>query len=243
MMVTAVREITKAMFPVFRFMSDGRQMQLGVAGTGYFINDNGMFVTAAHIFDETTPQTQFVYLGLLPEHLHNPMMGVREIARDNKHDIYVGSLDLKNTGFLKFASTSGEIGQTVCIAGYPLPIITINKQGGFEVAGVRRYFQPSFILDNTTAQADNGKGVIRTHEGFLIRDFGLYGMSGGPVTDVRGNVVGMQASVTDPRESTNGTRTITVQNALAISGNKIREFLSANRIHFTVAASEESINT
>ena len=68
-------------------------------------------------------------------------------------------------------------------------------------------------------------------------------MSGGPVTDVRGNVVGMQASVTDPRESTNGTRTITVQNALAISGNKIREFLSANKIHFTIAATQKSLNT
>lgn len=225
MMVKAVKKITKAMFPIFRQVRNGQQITLGVAGTGYFINDQGVFVTTAHIFDDTTPQTQFVYFGLLPENLHNPFLVIEEMARDDQHDIYIGKIELKNTEFLRFSNKPPEIGRTVCIAGYPLAQITLNAQGGFELGGVRRYFQPSFILDFTSATVANPKGVQRIHEGFLIRDFGLYGMSGGPVVDVDGLIVGMQGSVSDPRESSNGVRTITVQNALAIRGQRIKELL------------------
>ena len=234
MMVKAVQRIRSAMFPIFRHITNGQQVGLGVAGTGYFINEHGVFVTAAHVFDDSTPQIQFVYFGLLPESLQNPFLVIQEIARDDQNDIFIGKVDLENIDFLRFSNQPTEIGRTVCIAGYPLAQITINAQGGFELGGVRRYFQPSFILDFASASVANAQGVIRTHAGFLIRDFGLYGMSGGPVVDINGLVVGMQASVSDPRESTNGVRTITVQNALAISGDRIRELLTNSGIAFTV---------
>jgi S1-C subfamily serine protease len=232
MMVTAVKKITSAMFPIFSQVMNGQQMTIGVVGTGFFINHEGVFVTTAHIFDEKTPQTQFVYFGLLPDNLQNPFLVIREIARDDQHDIFIGKIDLKTPGFLRFSTKAPEIGRTVCIAGYPLAQITLNAQGGFELGGVRRYFQPSFILDYTSAAVTNLKGVQRIHEGFLIRDFGLYGMSGGPVVEINGLIVGMQGSVSDPRESTNGVRSITVQNALAIRGQRIQEVLKKAKISF-----------
>jgi S1-C subfamily serine protease len=61
-------------------------------------------------------------------------------------------------------------------------------------------------------------------------------MSGGPVVDVNGRVLGMQAAVTKPRESTNGTRTITVENAVAISNDRIIQLLEDNEIDYTVEA-------
>jgi hypothetical protein len=148
---------------------------------------------------------------------------------------------LSETGFLQFASDPVEVGKTVCIAGYPLAQIAINAGGGFELGGVRRYFQPSFILDFGGGPADNGAGLIRNHQGFLIRDFGLFGMSGGPVVDVNGRVLGMQAAITNPRESTNGTRTITVENAVAISNDRIIQLLEDNEIDYTVEAQADAL--
>ena len=172
MMVKAVKEIKEAMFPVFRRITNGQNLGIGVAGTAFFISSNGVFVTTAHIFDETNPQTQFVYHGRLPDNLQNPFLPIEELTRDDERDIFIGRVNLSETGFLQFASNPFEVGKTVCIAGYPLAQITINAGGGFELGGVRRYFQPSFILDFGGGPADNGTGLIRNHQGFLIRDFG-----------------------------------------------------------------------
>jgi hypothetical protein len=67
-----------------------------------------------------------------------------------------------------------------------LATIATNSEGQLELGGVRRYFQPSFVLDSITADMDNGAGLIRKHDEFLVRDFGLFGMSGGPAFDAGG---------------------------------------------------------
>jgi S1-C subfamily serine protease len=61
-------------------------------------------------------------------------------------------------------------------------------------------------------------------------------MSGGPVVDVNGRVLGMQAAITPPRESTNGTRIISVENAVAISNDRIIQLLEDNEMDYTVEA-------
>ncbi len=234
MMTKAVREIKKGMFPIFSRIINGSQVTMASLGSGFFVNRNGIFVTTAHLFDNASRQTEYLYCGLLPDNLQNPPLQIQEIARDNTADIYIGKVALQNINFLKFIDSTPEVGKTVCIVGYPLPNITINSQGGFDLGGVRRYFQPSFILDDASGNVRNAQGVIRTHKGFAIRDFGLFGMSGGPVVDINGHVLGMQASVTDPRESSNGTRTIIVQNAIAIANNRIIQLLQDNNIEVAI---------
>ena len=235
MMVEAVKAAKRAMFPIFRRVTSGQQIGLGVSGTGFFINDNGYFVTAAHCFDDASQQTDFIFYGLLPENLVDPPVVITEVARDEQHDIFLGQVHLAGTDFLKFSDLKPEVGRTVCISGYPFSNITINQQGGFELGGVRPYYQPSFILDAFLAPIPNNQGFVRTHDGYLIRDFGLYGMSGGPVVDVHGSILGMQASVTDPRDSTNGTRTISVQNAVAIRKERIIALLSTSGVEYSNA--------
>jgi len=139
-------------------------------------------------------------------------------------------VDFKNSDFVHLLKQIPDIGLSVCVSGYPLAVITANSQGGLELGGVRRYFQPSFVLDKCKVNCDNGAGKKRTHDGFLVRDFGLFGMSGGPIVDKKGVVVGMQGSVTQPRVSSNGQRAITVENAIAIRSNLIIDFLAKNKI-------------
>lgn len=238
MLVNAIKKIETAMFPIFRMEQlTNQQINVRVAGTGFFINSSGVFISVAHIFDDATPQTTYAYLGRLPNDLVTSPLNIVEVARNDQSDIYIGRVQLSNTGFLNFSSLSTDPGRTACVAGYPLAALVNNSQGGIELSGVRRYFQPSFILDNANANVE-GPGIIRHHDGFLVRDVGLFGMSGGPVFDINGDVLGVQGSVTNPRESRNGDRVIIVENALVIKNSHFTDLLTANKIPFIVGVSK-----
>lgn len=231
MFVKAIKKVEKAMFPIMRTIQTAPgQMEVGVSGTGFFINPNGLFVTVAHAFDFSPPNTSFQFAGHLPTFVQNPSLPIHEIARDNMNDIFVGKVDIDTPDYLSLSPDVADVGKTICIAGYPMPVIGTNNMGGIELSGVRRYYQPSFVLDHQRAVLNNN-GMERVHEGILIRDFGLYGMSGGPVFDLDGTVVGMQGSVTNPRESTNGIQKIYVQNALAVNSSLIIQTLRAAGLH------------
>lgn len=231
MFASAIKKTEKAMFPIFRIDQISLdKSRVNVAGTGFFINSNGVFISVSHVFENITPQTKFLFLGFLPNNLSNPPLEIEEVARDNQNDIFVGKIKTKTPNFLKLLNKIPPIGRSACIGGYPLAVITNNENGGLELGGVRRYFQPSFVLDHLKMNVDDGKGTMKTHDGFSVRDFGLFGMSGGPVFDKNATILGMQASVTNPRVSSNGSRSITVENAVAIRSNLIFDLLRDNGV-------------
>lgn len=232
MFVSSIKKAQKAMFPIFRTdQIDATHMRVNVVGTGFFIGADGLFVSVAHVFDGATDTTKFLYPGKLPEEVSNPFIQIEEIARDDSNDIFIGRVSLSTPNFLKLAKGMPDVGRTVCIAGYPLAVIAFNAQGVLEVGGVRRYFQPTYVLDQAICKVDNGQGVLRSHNGFSVRDVGLFGMSGGPVFDIEGSVLGIQGSVTDPRVSTAGNgRTIVVENAVAIKTDLVLDLVQREAI-------------
>lgn len=229
MFVTAVAALQRSMFPVFAIKQlPGNQQTVTVIGSAFFVNADGNFVTAAHVMAD--PAATYFYFGRLPDDLVQPAKPLVEVARDNQADLVVGRVHVAHHDFAPLLKSQVPIGRSVMIAGYPLPTITVNPAGGMELGGVRRYFQPTFILDRATATAPSPAGPL-THVGFLARDVGLFGMSGGPVVDPDGRVVGVQAGVTDRRVSTNADgRQIAVENAMAIGSDVVATFLKANRI-------------
>jgi serine protease Do len=229
MFVASVEALQRSMFPVFTFKAAANnQTNVGVAGTAFFVNADGYFVTAAHVMAD--PAATYQYLGRLPEDLASPSRVLVEVARDAGADLLVGRVDVDHHEFAHILKAQVPLGRSVMIAGYPLPTITTNAAGGLEVGGVRRYFQPTFVLDRATATTNTPAGVV-THVGFLARDVGLFGMSGGPVVDPDGYVVGVQAAVTDRRVSTNPDgREISVENALAIGSDVLADFLNAHGV-------------
>jgi hypothetical protein len=238
MFVRAIRTAKASMFPIFRFEQiNALQSKVFVVGSGFFINKIGHFVSVAHVFDNPNAQTSFCYWGQIPDKVHNPPIKIVEISRDDDNDIFIGKVEIKSPYYFHIAKQLPDVGRSVCVAGYPLATIQNNAQGGLDLSGVRRYFQPSFVLDHIICNSSNPHGKIRKHNGFLVRDLGLYGMSGGPVFDISGMVFGIQGSVTQPRTSSGGAASsITVQNAVAVRSSLMLNLLKKDRIKHNILA-------
>ena len=217
MFVRANRKVKPAIFPLLRLLEEPGQAQLAVAGAAFFIDAQGTFATCAHLFDNAAPGMRFIYWGHLPENVQNPPIDIVELGRNNVADIVIGRLNMPNpTSFLELGQGTPDPGKHVCIVGYPLARITLNAHGGPDFGQVRRYPQPSFVLDGMESEL-NG----RHHRGFCVRDAGHSGMSGGPVVDENGVVLGMQAAV-GHREDRLGPHRLVVHNALVIGVDHIR---------------------
>jgi hypothetical protein len=61
MYADAVAKMTESIFPIFFVRQDGECPVMGVSGTGFFVDDGGLFVTAEHFMspppDGTTSYT------------------------------------------------------------------------------------------------------------------------------------------------------------------------------------------
>jgi S1-C subfamily serine protease len=228
MFEVAVALAAGAVFPIFRITPlSAAQIQVGVAGTGFFIDSRGTFITVAHALDVAQPGSRFVYAGCVPDQIHPHPVDIVELVRDDLRDICIGRVDVPITGHLELSEKLVPKGRSVCVAGYPFPEIVANAEGELSLENVRRYLQPAMVLDYTKAGVG---GSHRVHEGFIMTEFSLFGMSGGPVMDVNGVVVGMQAAVCSPRVSvaSNG-RQISVENAIAVSSDQIHALLDRTR--------------
>ncbi|KKM98229.1 hypothetical protein LCGC14_1160030 [marine sediment metagenome] len=76
-------------------------------------------------------------------------------------------------------------GTSVCLCGYPMTKLNQNTDGSLNVNLVRKYWQPSFVIDQM---------IHKNIKSFITQHPSLPGMSGGPVFDINGKVYGMDYS-------------------------------------------------
>jgi hypothetical protein len=102
-----------------------------------------------------------------------------------------------------------------------MAVVTVNPGFGF-VGNVRRYWQPSFVIDVTQAVIDN-----RAYDGYIVQHACFPGMSGGPVFDTAGKVCGMAvANVTRTIPESEGNP-IVVSNGIVVDVQYIQRFVEA----------------
>ncbi len=225
MFVSAIKRVEKAMFPIFCEEDIGNgQSNVGFLGTGFFIDKMGTFVTCAHLFDGVTAGARLTYRGRAPDAPHNPTVPIRELYRTDQQDIFIGSIEVSPASFLTLARSPCDAGRFLCVAGYPLAELKTGAGGALDFSGIRRYYQPSLVIDRAQVPARCG----RLHNGFIMANVTYFGMSGGPVFDTGAAVIGMQAAVVT-RESTNGAQKIVVQNGVAVGSDLIHAAVDAWR--------------
>ena len=217
----AIEKIKESIFPIFFVKEEGQNTTFGVSGTGFFINENGFFITALHVITEAPRGAFFQYRGNIPDHVMNPPHIIREVYRDPLRDIFLGKIDISGTIPVSLIVDKPKAGKSVCLCGYPLAQLSINVDGSLNVGNVRQYWQPTYIIDSITI-TDNGKNYV----GFMTQDISLNGMSGGPVFDMDGIVHGVDTAFIHREIPQKDKPAIQVFNGVALENASIRDVYS-----------------
>ena len=192
---------------------------MGVSGAGFFVGDDGMFVTVDHIMKCAPPGSTYYYYGNLPDQLSQPAVEIEHVASDSDRDLYLGRIARHCGQPVTLAAESPRPGDCVCLCGYPMAVLSINAQGGF-VGNVRQYWQPTFVIDTAFAVIE-----ARTYNGYIVDRPCFSGMSGGPVFDIETNVRGMAAAtLTRTIPEVDGGADI-VKNGIVVDLRDIEAFL------------------
>jgi hypothetical protein len=229
MYADAVARITESIFPIFYIEREGGLV--GVCGTGFFVDEGGLFLTADHIMAAVPTGSTIYYYGKAPDEICEPAVEIEQVARDPAQDLYLGRVARDYLPPVEISDQALRPGDSVCLSGYPMAVLAISPQGAV-VGNVRRYWQPTFVIDATRAVIDG-----RTYDGYIVQDPCLSGMSGGPVFDMKGTVRGMAAANltrTIPEPSENPT---VVRNGIVNDAEHIRRFLA----HTAVARREPGV--
>jgi S1-C subfamily serine protease len=219
MYADAIARISESVFPIIFVVEKAGLVEAGVSGTGFFIGD-GLFVTADHVMSDGPAGASMRYYGKLPDDVCQPGLEIEHIARDPARDLYLGRVSRDYLMPVEVSREPVRPGDAVCLAGYPLASVAPTPDGGL-ITDVRRYWQPTFVIDVMQAVIDN-----RTYDGYVVQHTCLPGMDGGPVFDMQGKVRGMAAAtLTRTIPDPGGTPTV-VANGMVIDVEQIRRFIA-----------------
>ena len=223
MFADAVAKLAASIFPIFYAYERADGPVIGVSGTGFFVDDSGLFVTVDHSMNCAPAGSGYYYYGNLPDELLQPPLEIERIASDPGQDLFLGRVERNSLRAVDLSSGAVRPGDSVCLSGYPMAEVSISAEGRF-VANVRRYWQPTFVVDATEAVVDG-----RVYDGYIVGHPCFSGMSGGPVFDVDGKVRGMAAATVTRTEPELEGDPVVVRNGIVLDREHIRAFIEPFR--------------
>ncbi len=174
------------------------QNKISIRGTGFIIDDEGRFITSAHVYNEI-PENERQYLGAKIWAKQNS----KGVVRYEKRDIELVGIDdendialmkLKSINNEKFKTVSGfgddnkvTEGEDVVFIGFPLALELIMMQFGLTlsatkaiVSSVKRRTKDGslhfFMIDSHINNGSSGSPLFHTESGKVI------GVAGGKIT-------------------------------------------------------------
>jgi S1-C subfamily serine protease len=223
MFADAVAKLTASIFPIFFVYEHDDGPVVGVSGTGFFVDDSGLFVTVDHIMNCAPAGSTYYYYGNLPDQLAQPAVEIEQVASDPGRDLYLGRVARDRLRAVELSREAVRPGDSVCLSGYPMAEVSINAEGGF-VANARRYWQPTFVIDTTQVVVDG-----RVYDGYMVGHPCFSGMSGGPVFDIAGKVRGMAVATVTRTEPELDREPTVLRNGIVLDVEHIRAFVEQHR--------------
>jgi len=231
MFTSAIQKVSKSIFPLFNYAPNG----CGVLGTGFFIDDQGHFLTAAHVINALPKGQKIGYLGNIPysNFKGKKFNAVSIVKIDAAKDLALGKVDEDLLAPLIISESKAVVGQSISLCGYPLPMIQITnkevaQQKGsvplnFDVSSVRQYWQPTIKMDEFKPDFILNKKF----RSFITQHAALPGMSGGPIFNLDGEVIGLTSAVWPRKVPVNQTAHIDIPNGIGVELSEIKGFLES----------------
>lgn len=218
----AIQKVKGSIFPIF---SSGPQ-SMRVLGTGFFIDNDGHFLTAAHVIAANPKGYKLGHLGNIPfvKFNNKTPTSIEVLYKDESLDLALGKVEKDILPALDFASSLPNIGSSIGLCGYPFPNIQKNVNGVtglFDVSAVRQYWQPTILMDYVKP----GMLFDKKFTSFLTQHSSLPGMSGGPVFNMDGEIVGVDLANYTRKVPRTNQIVSQVENGIGISLDEIIRFL------------------
>jgi len=219
----AIKSICNSIFPVFYTLHHNGIATVGIRGTAFFINDIGHFMTAIQVATAIPAGSKLMYAGNLPHSSIDRPVEIEEILQNELKYIYIGRVPKSQMKGVKFSSEISMAGSSVCMCGYPLTDLPLNPDDTVNLSTVRQYWQPTNIVDGIEAAINHD-----TQRGFITLHSSPNGMTGGPVFDREGLVLGIDiTSFIREIPEPNGGKSF-VRNGVIISTSNIRDLVPDN---------------
>lgn len=212
--------LQEIVFPIFKQDENG---VVNLIGTGFFIANQGIFLTAKHVlmdvFDNKDNQIQHIFLVQL---LDNGSYVSRPIVRcvsHDKADISVGLAasmnsntkgDLKNR-YIPLSFKTPNLGQIVFTYAYPqTQIEALDSEFSQKI-----HLYPDFFEGKINALHLHGRDTVMMPGACLETDMFIHGgASGGPVFNLNGGVLGVNSTGFDGNDISYITPVHVIENLL-----------------------------
>ncbi len=198
---TDVRAVVRRVLPavvnvttdLFQLDPSGNSQTGQGVGTGFVVDPDGVIVTNCHVVEGATKITVFTSAEK-PDRYQ-----ARLIGADCEHDIAVLKVDASGLASVQLGDSSTlQLGQEVVALGYALAL-----EGGPTVTdGIISSLDRTIRAQDPGCTTSCGSDRVRTYTNAIQTDAAInHGNSGGPLVDMRGQVVGINSAGADAAEN------------------------------------------
>ncbi len=187
--IKIVKKSLPAVFSILILSKQKNKYQLTGEGSGFFISQDGLALTNRHVVSNKNEK----YQALTHK---NEILNIKVLTKDPINDIAIlkvcSNQDNCNFPYIKLGDSQNiNIGQTIITIGNALSEFHNSVSKGI-VSGIFR----NILKEGTKKEtAHNLRGLIQTDSAINP------GMSGGPMLNLKGEVVGINALVLEGAES------------------------------------------